>query len=107
MATRAALQLSFDLKEKKQFICFLELLALAAPLLAGRDILHFGDNSAANTSAIRGYSSAPDMARVVSALHLQWLRLRVRKWIEYVKSGANGSDDPSRGGVALLAEQPS
>jgi hypothetical protein len=54
------------------------------------------------TPLFKGTSAAPDMARVVSALRLQWMKFRITAWIEYVRSAANWSDDPSRGEVALL-----
>jgi hypothetical protein len=73
-----------------------------APILAGRDVIHFGDNSAANAAAVKGYSAAPDMARIVSALRIQWLVLRVNVWVEYIRSKANWADDPSRGVVDRL-----
>jgi hypothetical protein len=112
VASTEALAFSFGLREKKQFICFLEEMALAAPyfhpdlvsMLEGRDVLHFGDNTSANMAAVKGYSKAPDMARVVSSLRLQWLRLRIRTWIEFVKSEANWSDDPSRNEFVRLRE---
>ena len=74
-------------------------------ILEGRDIIHFGDNTAANAAARSGYSSAPDMARVVSHLRLRWLKLGVHPWVEFVKSEANWSDDPSRGEVDLLEKR--
>ena len=59
-------------------------------------VLHFADNKAANAGAINGSSSSPDMARLVSALHLRWVALRISPWVEFVKSEANLSDLPSR-----------
>ena len=61
-----------------------------------RDVIHFADNKAANAGAVNGGSASPDMARMVSALHLRWVRLRVSPWVEFVKSGANIADLPSR-----------
>jgi len=99
-----------ELKEKKTFICVLEELGLAAPyfspevegLLAGHDVLHFADNKAANSAIIKGGSAAPDMARIVAALHLRLARQRTRLWVEFVKSEANLADLPSRGEFALV-----
>jgi hypothetical protein len=93
------------LKKRKQYICDLEEVALAAPYFApeltdsleGRCVLAFADNTAANAGAISGYSSSPAMARILSALHLRWARMRIRPWIEFVKSEANLADNPSRG----------
>ena len=95
---------SYRLREKSQFICFLEVVALAAPYyhaalaadFAGRDVLHFGDNMAANQAAIKGYSPAPDLGTVTCDLHVRWLELRTRTWFGFVKSEANLADDPSR-----------
>jgi hypothetical protein len=100
-------------RSKKQFICDLEEVALAAPyfsrekvpgtdrcledLLRGRYVLHFADNTAANCGAVNGYSASPSMARIVSALHMRWARMGTQAWIEFVKSEANLADDPSRG----------
>jgi hypothetical protein len=67
------------------------------PSLAGHSLIHFADNQAANAAAIKGSSSSASMARIVSAFHLQWLRLNIRPWIEFVNSEANLADDPSRG----------
>ena len=36
------------------------------------------------------------MARIVSALHLRWVALGISPWVEFVKSGANLADLPSR-----------
>ena len=88
------LQYFNDLKVKKTFICVFEELGLAAPyftpevadMLADRDVIHFADNEAANTAVIKGGSAAPDMARIVAALHLNLARKRTRLWVDFVKS---------------------
>ena len=82
------LEFFFELRAKKTFICVLEELGIAAPyfapeledVLANTDVIHFADNVAANTAVIKGGSSAPDMARIVAALHIRL----VSKSIQYV-----------------------
>lgn len=104
-APRDMLDFFASLRARGTYIHDLEQIALAAPYfaaellpsLAGRSLVHFADNRAANGAAIKGASSSPSMARIVSALHFQWLRLRVQPWIEFVNSKANLADDPSRG----------
>jgi hypothetical protein len=99
-----------DLRAQKTLICPLEELAMAAPfmtpelkpMLKGRDVLHFADNQGANCVAIKGYSSAPDLARVVSAVHFRIAQLQVRWWIAFVPSAANPADAPSRGDFTAL-----
>ena len=93
------------LKTKKQYICDLEEVALAAPYFApelrrvfeNRHVIHFADNVAANCGAISGRSSSPSMARVLHGLQLRWAHAHVDVWIEFVKSEANLADLPSRG----------
>jgi hypothetical protein len=100
----------YGLRAQKSLICPLEELAMAAPFLTpelqstlrGRDILHFADNQGANCVAIKGYSSAPDLARIVSAVHLRIALLQARWWISFVASAANPADAPSRGDFTEL-----
>jgi hypothetical protein len=109
-APPALIAASRDLRDKDQMVCFLEAVAVAAVYespqiasrIAGRDVLHWIDNTSALYSAVKGYSGAPDIARVVSMLQSRWLHLRIYPWLEFVKSEANLSDDPSRGRVADL-----
>ena len=92
------------LRAKKTYICQAEEVGISAPyfspvvaeLVQGEDVLHFADNKAANSGAIKGSSASPDMARMVSALHLRWVALQIAPWIEFVKSAANLADVPSR-----------
>ena len=99
-----------ELRAKKSFICVLEELGIAAPYFskelapAFRDthVIHFADNVAANTSVIKGGSSAPDMARIVAALHIRLVKESISLWIEFVKSEANLADLPSRGQFDLI-----
>ena len=71
-------------------------------VLANTDVIHFADNVAANTAVIKGGSSAPDMARIVAALHIRLVSKSIRLWIEFVKSEANLADLPSRGEFDLI-----
>ena len=57
---------------------------------------------AANSAVIKGGSAAPDMARIVAALHLQLARMHIRIWVEFVKSEANLADWPSMGDFSLV-----
>jgi hypothetical protein len=103
-------QLIHGLKARKKHICTLETMALIAVYinpnlqdsLRGADVNHFADNTAANGAAIKGYSPAPDIARLVGAYHLRIARLGARIWIEYVPSAANIADMPSRGNFELV-----
>jgi hypothetical protein len=108
---------------QKTFITDLEAIAIAAVYMNsacakwtfGRQVLHFADNQAANAGFIQGYSSAPNLARVVLATHLRWARNHINVWIEYVRSAQNIADLPSRwsneelialGGVEVAFEFP-
>ena len=60
------------------------------------------DNESAVYSLVKGYSRAPDSARVVNLFHGCVAQLEVTPWIEYVQSDDNIADLPSRGEFALL-----
>ena len=87
---------------RRQQIGQLEILAAIVPYLsmpatlAGRDVLHWIDNTSAKAALVHGYSGAPDSSRLVHALHAYNLGLRARPWFEYVRSKANPADEPSR-----------
>ena len=87
---------------RRQQIGQLEILAGLVPylsvphLLAGRDVVHWIDNTSAKAALVHGYSGAPDSSRLVHALHAYNLGLRARPWFEYVRSKANPADEPSR-----------
>jgi hypothetical protein len=101
-----------DLRAREKHICTLETMALIAVYinpglqedLRGADVNHFADNTAANGAANKGYSPAPDIARLVGAYHLRIARLGARIWIEYVPSAANIADMPSRGNFRTYRE---
>ena len=100
----------YALRAQRNLITSLEEIALASPYcckeitehLSDRDVLHFADNTAANAAAIKGYSSSPDLAMLVSSMHLRIARLGVRLWIEFVPSALNFADAPSRGDLRHL-----
>ncbi len=60
------------------------------------DVKHFADNTAANGAAVKGYSSSPDLERLVYSFHMRLAEMDTRLWIEYVPSAANIADDPTR-----------
>lgn len=94
-----------DYRQQRHYITAMEELAIAAVyhnedlfnIMKGRHVIHCGDNTAANCAVIKGYSAAPDLARLVSATHLKWAEGNINVWLEFVKSEANVSDLPSRG----------
>ena len=65
-------------------------------LLAGRDVIHWVDNTSAVAALTKGYSGRPDSARLVHALHAWCAVTRTSIWFEYVPSAANAADEPSR-----------
>ena len=64
--------------------------------LAGREVLHWIDNTSAKAALVHGYSGAPDSSRIVHLFHVWNVGLGARPWFEYVPSAANPSDEPSR-----------
>ena len=95
--------MDFFMRNKKQYIGQLELLAATAcyyscpDIFRDRDVVHFIDNTSAIAALLKGYSGVPDSARIVHAFHSLNAGLRVRPWFQYVASKANVSDLPSRG----------
>ena len=87
---------------RKQYIGQLETLAAAAAyftlghILVDRHVIHFIDNVGALSALGKGYTTDIDSARLSHAFHLLNARLRVSVWFNYVASGANISDLPSR-----------
>ena len=94
--------------QRRQQIGQLELLAELVPYLSlpevfnRADVLHWVDNTSAVAASTKGYSGAPDSARIVHALHATIEGLCARVWFEYVRSKANPSDAPSR--IAWMSE---
>ena len=68
----------------------------------GRDVIHFIDNSGALFGMAKGYSGDDDSARMIHAFHTVLAAIDCNVWLEYVQSGANIADQPSRGDEALL-----
>ena len=90
-------------KGRETYIGQLEIMFAVSPylsvpeVLVGRDVLHFIDNTSACAALIKGYSAACDSGRMVQAFHSFNVGLRANVYIEYVRSGANIADLPSRG----------
>jgi hypothetical protein len=86
----------------KTLVMQAEMIAPIAALLsrpddfAGRSVVLFIDNVGALSSLLHGYSSKPDCARLCNVFHLLAASLRCSFWFEWVPSGANISDLPSR-----------
>ena len=97
---------------RRQQIGQLELIAALLPYfspelrgrLRGHRIVHYIDNTSAVAALVKGYSSAPDSARIVHAFHSHSLQLCAGVWFQYVNTKANVADLPSRGDVAFLSD---
>ena len=93
----------------------LEAIAMFSPLFCpaltgyfqGADVLWFGDNQTVNFSARKGYSTAPDVARLVSSWSLRGVELACRSWLHWVPSEFNIADPPSRPTVLGLSDDSS
>jgi hypothetical protein len=89
--------------EREQYIGQLELLGAVAVyytlphLLRGRHVVHYIDNASAMAALVKGYSGAPDSARIIHSFWALATGLRVVPWFEWVASDANVADWPSRG----------
>ena len=95
---------------RKQYIGQLEILYAVAPfftvpeVFAGREVLHFIDNTAAVFGIAKGYSSKPDSAKIIHAFHALNSRVAANIEFRWVASEANIADLPSRGDFALLSQ---
>ena len=69
-----------------------------------RDVIHFIDNAGALAILAKGYSKDEDCGRMTHFYHAIAAALQSRVWFEYVASGANIADLPSRGEFAKLRE---
>jgi hypothetical protein len=93
---------------KLTYIGQLELLAILLVYwseperFAGRDVIHFVDNTSAIYCMIKDYSKSPDSARIVHCIHAVFVAFDINVWFEYVPSKENISDGPSRGADALV-----
>ena len=72
--------------------------------LRGRDVIHFIDNTGALFNMAKGTSRDDDSARLVHVMHAVLAATECNVWLEYVQSGANIADLPSRGEFELLKE---
>ena len=87
---------------RKQYIGQLEILYAVSPYwtlgsrLAGRQVIHFIDNTSACAGLVKGYASSIDPGLMVNAFHAFNVGLRVDVFFEYVRSKANIGDLPSR-----------
>ena len=109
--------MSSERRADKQQIAAVELFGVLAPylsvpdMLRGRRVIHWIDNTSAVAASTKGYSKAPDSARIVHALHMRIASIRARVWFEYVRTKANVADEPSRvdlsGTVYELGSSPS
>ncbi len=92
---------------KTQFV-MAEAFAIVACLLTShelfryRDVIWFVDNEAVCAAAIRGTSSAADVADVVGTVACLSAKLQARVWYEWIDSAANVSDGLSRVGTDCL-----
>jgi len=95
-------------RPREQYVGQLEVLAAVAAYtsrpdqLRGPDVIHFIDNTGAMFGLAKGYSADIDSARLISVFHVMNAAVRANVWFEYVPSGANISDLPSRGDFELL-----
>ncbi len=91
-------------KKRKTLIIPLEAIALFSALFApelqstfaGTDIVHIADNQTVNGIAVKSYSAAPDVGRMLSAYSLRLAALAARSWVHYVPSALNNADPSSR-----------
>jgi hypothetical protein len=96
------------LQMRTQYVTQLEYLAGIVPYtsrpdaLRGRDVIHFVDNTGALFGLAKGSSMDEDSARLAHTFHCAASALDANVWLEYVASGANLADHPSRGDFALL-----
>jgi hypothetical protein len=102
-------------RQRTTHIIPLEAIALVSPLFCPElsiyfqdsDVLYFADNTTVNACAVKGYSSAPDVARFISAWSLRGAAFNVRSWIHYVPSALNIADAPSRPTPAGASDEDS
>ena len=96
------------LAKREQYVGQLEVMAGVAAFTSrpeqfrGRDVILFIDNTGALFGLAKGYSGDDDSARMIHAFHSVLAAIDCNVWLEYVQSGANIADQPSRGDVALL-----
>ena len=95
---------------RKQYIGKLEILYAVTPYwtlgsrLAGRQVIHFIDNTSACAALVKGYAACLDSGLLVNAFHAFNVGLRADVFFEYVRSKANIADLPSRLAMGELWE---
>ena len=98
---------------RKQQIGPLETLAPLVALLSrpeqfrDREVILFVDNTQAVYTLASGYARQHDAARLVHMFHCVCAAIGAQVWLEYVPTGANIADQPSRAEFALLLEMGS
>ena len=96
------------MRVRKQYIMPFETVAPVVALLTrpaqfkGRHVILFVDNTGALFGLGKGDCHDVDSARMVHVFHTLCAALGISVWLEYVPSGANISDLPSRDEFALL-----
>ena len=73
---------------------------------AGRDVIHFVDNSGALFGLAKGVSGDFDSSQLISVFQTVAAAAEVNVWFEFVASGANFSDLPSRSSFAMVEAPP-
>ena len=71
---------------------------------ADRDVIHFIDNVGALVGIAKGYSRDIDSARLIHFFHSIAAAVNTNVWFEFVASGANIADLPSRDELEKLHE---
>ena len=98
------------LRPRKQQIGPLETLGALVCYLSrpeqfrNRQVIHFIDNTGALFSMAKGYTKVVDAARMVHVFHSLCAAIDAQVWFEFVPSGANLADQPSRDELELLHE---
>ena len=99
--------LGYMRRQRRTYIAQLEGLGALAPYytfparFAGRRVVHFIDNTVAQSALVHGYASDVDMADISNGFHLLAAGLRMSAYFDYVPSKANIADLPSRGEFAV------
>ena len=94
-------------RERRTYIALLEGLAALSVYytfprrFAGRRVMHFIDNTVAQSALVHGYARTDDLADISNGFHLMAAGLRTAAYFDYVPSTANIADLPSRGELAL------
>jgi len=112
-ATQALLASIYKLRKQATLIHGLEALGLAAPYCSprlqshfrGRRVLRCADSQAAKGAMTRGYSAAPDLARIATGAHIAMAHMGLNFWLHYTRSDANIADLPTRDGTSFVFDR--